>query len=104
MGVPVVTLAGKSHVCRVGVSLLSSVGLADLIAQTPDQYIEIGARLAGDLPQLAALRAGLRAKMSASPLMDAPSFARDAEAAYREVWEKWCDAEPGAIPQVMAPR
>jgi predicted O-linked N-acetylglucosamine transferase (SPINDLY family) len=104
MGVPVVTLAGKSHVCRVGVSLLSSVGLADLIAQTPEQYIEIAARLASDLPRLSEIRAGLRARMSASPLMDAPSFARDVEAAYRAVWKKWCADESGTNPPVTAPR
>jgi len=66
MGVPVVTLAGASHVSRVGVSLLTSVGYPELIAQTPDQYVEIAAQLAGDLPKLSEIRAGLRQRMSAS--------------------------------------
>jgi protein O-GlcNAc transferase len=76
MGVPVVTLAGKSGVSRAGVSLLSTVGLADLIANTPEQYVSIAADLAHDTPRLATLRAGLRDQMRNSPLMDERNFAR----------------------------
>jgi predicted O-linked N-acetylglucosamine transferase (SPINDLY family) len=95
MGVPVVTLAGSAHVSRVGVSLLSSVGLPELIAQKPDQYVRIATDLARDLPRLAQLRGALRERMRASGLMDAPGFARDIEAAYRQMWRNWCAAEPG---------
>jgi protein O-GlcNAc transferase len=48
--------------------------------------------LAGDLPCLAELRAALRPRMLASTLMDAPRFARNVEAAYRTLWERWCAA------------
>src|SRR5208282_4159051 len=75
MGVPVITLAGQSHVSRVGVSLLSNVGLPELIAQTPEQYVSIARELAADLPGLGRLRRELRAMMRASILMDAPRFA-----------------------------
>jgi protein O-GlcNAc transferase len=92
MGVPVITLAGQMHMSRVGVSLLSNVGLPELIAQTPQQYVEIAVKLAGDLPRLTELRATLRQRMQASPLMDAPRFARNVEAAYRDMWCKWCVA------------
>jgi protein O-GlcNAc transferase len=90
MGVPVVTLAGTTHVSRVGVSLLNNVGLPELIAQTPQEYVEIAVNLAKDLPRLAELRRILRSRMQASPLMDAPRFARDIEAAYRQIWRSWC--------------
>jgi protein O-GlcNAc transferase len=93
MGVPVVSLAGESHVSRVGVSLLSSVGLAELIARTPEEYVKIAVGLAGDLPRLAEMRRGLRSRMEASVLMDGPSFARDVEAAYRQMWRNWCSEE-----------
>ncbi len=53
MGVPVVTMAGQTHVSRVGVSLLSNVGLAELIAQSPEEYVSIAVELTGDLPRLA---------------------------------------------------
>lgn len=90
MGVPVVTLAGRTAVGRGGVSVLHDVGLPELIAETPQEYVQIATNLAGDLPRLAELRRTLRLQMQASPLMDAPRFARDIEAAYRQMWRKWC--------------
>ena len=90
MGVPTITLAGPNHASRPGVSLLTTVGLDDLIAQTPQEYVDKAVELAGDLPRLAEIRAGLRQVMLESPLMDAPSFARDMEAGYRDVWRAWC--------------
>jgi predicted O-linked N-acetylglucosamine transferase (SPINDLY family) len=95
MGVPVVTLAGTIHAARVGVSLLSNVGLAELVARTPEQYVELAVGLAGDLPRLAELRATLRARMQASPLMDEKGFAGDVEAAYGQMWRKWCASAAG---------
>ena len=91
MGVPVVTLAGTTHVSRVGVSLLTNVGLSKLIAESPEEYIRIAANLAKDVPRLKELRSSLRERMAASPLMDAPRFARNVEAAYRQMWRKWCE-------------
>jgi protein O-GlcNAc transferase len=92
MGVPVITLAGPTHVSRVGVSLLTNVGLPELIAQSPDEYISLATSLARDIPRLANLRRTMRDRMRASPLMDAPRFARDVEAAYRQMWQTWCMA------------
>lgn len=90
MGVPVVTLAGQTHASRVGVSLLSNVGLPELIASSPQEYVRIAVELASDVNRLAALRREMRARMAASPLMDAPQFAKDIEAAYRQMWQHWC--------------
>jgi predicted O-linked N-acetylglucosamine transferase (SPINDLY family) len=67
-----------------------NLGLPELIAPSPEQYVRIAAELANDLPRLANLRATLRDRMQASPLMDAPRFARNIEAAYREMWQRWC--------------
>ena len=64
--------------------------MPELIARTPEQYVQIAADLAGDLPRLAELRRTLRGRMQASPLMDAPRFARNVEAAYRQMWRYWC--------------
>jgi predicted O-linked N-acetylglucosamine transferase (SPINDLY family) len=90
MGVPVVSLAGKTAVSRAGLSILSNVGLPELVARTADDYVRIATSLAGDLPRLAALRAGLRRQMVNSPLMDGPCFARNVEAAFRDMWLRWC--------------
>ena len=90
MGVPVVTLAGKTHASRVGVSLLTNVGLPELIASDAAEYVAIAAAFAGDPSRLAALRTSLRARMAASPLMDGPRFARNVESAFRTIWGDWC--------------
>ena len=90
MGVPVITLVGQTVVGRAGLSQLTNLGLKELVAQTPEQYIQIATDLAGDLPRLAELRRTLRPRMQASPLMDAPRFARNIEAAYRQMWRNWC--------------
>ncbi len=76
MGVPVVTLAGSVHRARVGVSLLSAVGLKDLIARTQDEYATIASGLARDAARRAALRTGLRERLRASALMDKARLAR----------------------------
>jgi predicted O-linked N-acetylglucosamine transferase (SPINDLY family) len=90
MGVPVITLAGRSHMSRVGVSLLTNIGLPELIAETPEDFAAIAAKLGDDRLRLSALRAGMRERMLASPLMDADRFARNVESAYREMWRRWC--------------
>ncbi len=90
MGVPVITLVGKTVVGRAGVSQLTNLGLTELIANTPQEYVRLAAELAGDLPRLAELRRTLRPRMQSSPLMDAAGFARDIEAAYRQMWRTWC--------------
>lgn len=90
MGVPVITLAGQTVISRSGVSLLSTVGLSDFIAHTPEEYVGIAVKLAADIEGLRALRVGLRERMAASPLCDAAAFARDVEAAYRTMWRSWC--------------
>jgi predicted O-linked N-acetylglucosamine transferase (SPINDLY family) len=90
MGVPVVTLAGRAAVGRGGVSILTNVGLPELIAGTPEQYVAIALHWASDLPKLAALRAGLRQRMKASPLTDGRQFTADVEAAFGDIWETWC--------------
>ena len=93
MGVPVVTLAGSTHVSRVGVSLLNAVGLGELVASSVDDYVDVATRLAYDLPRLQAMRAGLRARVAASPLTDGAWFTRQFEAALRAMWQRWCDRQ-----------
>ncbi len=97
MGVPVVTFVGTTPVARAGLSLLTNLGLPELVAETPDQFVSIAAALAGDVPRLCELRATLRQRLQASPLMDAPRFARMVEAAYCEVWRRWCKKQAPAV-------
>jgi predicted O-linked N-acetylglucosamine transferase (SPINDLY family) len=90
MGVPVVTLAGRTAVGRGGLSILSNVDLPGLIARTPEEYVAIALDWAREPARLAALRDGLRQRMLASPLMDGKQYAADVEAAFGQMWRKWC--------------
>jgi len=93
MGVPVVTLAGRTAVGRAGVSILSNVGRTEWIARSREHYMQLAIDLAGDLPRLAQSRLTLRQQMRNSPLMDEKGYARGIEAAYRTMWRYWC-AQP----------
>lgn len=89
MGVPVITLAGQTHVSRVGVSLLTTVGLPELIACTPQEYVAKAVALASDLPTLSQLRTNLRQQVAASPLCDAVAHTQAIEAIYRQFWQQF---------------
>jgi predicted O-linked N-acetylglucosamine transferase (SPINDLY family) len=93
MGVPVLVRAGDRYVAHMGESILHNSGLPQWIATDEADYALRGARLAGDLDALAALRAGLRSRMLTSPLFDAPRFARNLEDAWRGMWATWCAAQ-----------
>jgi predicted O-linked N-acetylglucosamine transferase (SPINDLY family) len=92
MGVPFVTLSGSNFISRLGVTILHNGGLDELISDNEQEYIQIAAGLALDLPRLRRLRAGLRERVRASPLMDVTRFTRHLEQAYRAMWERWCDS------------
>lgn len=97
MGVPVVSRSGRSGASRSSTSLLANAGLAQLVAASAEGYVDIALGLAADLPALAALRATLRERLRASPLLDEEGFTHDLEAAYRDAWRRWCSrrAAPG---------
>jgi predicted O-linked N-acetylglucosamine transferase (SPINDLY family) len=90
MGVPVLSLVGDSAPSRGGASVLETVGLDEMLADTPEQYLGKACSLANDRERLASLRAGMRTRMSASPLMDAARFTGNLENAYRSMWRHWC--------------
>jgi len=69
--------------------MLTNLGLAELIADDQDAYVELAVRLASDLPRLSNLRAGLRERMRRSPNTDGAACARNLEAAYRRIWNSW---------------
>jgi predicted O-linked N-acetylglucosamine transferase (SPINDLY family) len=92
MGVPVVTLSGHTFVGRHSTSHLSNVGLTELVTATIEDYIAVASALAQDIERLSELRHGLRERMMASPLCDAKRYTRDLEAAYREMWKKYCES------------
>jgi len=88
MGVPLVTLAGDSLISRQGVGVLMNAGLPDWIAEDEEEYVAKAVLFASDLDKLAILRTGLRSQVLASPLFDAPRFARNIENALLEMWNQ----------------
>jgi len=89
MGVPTLTLAGDSLLARQGASLLGAAGLDEWVTSSKAEYVAKAIGLAGDQPKLAALRAGLRQQVLASPIFDAPRFARNFEDALWGMWESY---------------
>jgi predicted O-linked N-acetylglucosamine transferase (SPINDLY family) len=96
MGVPVVTLVGDRSVSRAGWSQLSNLRLTELAARTGDEFVRVAVELARDLPRLGELRSTLRRRMEQSVLMDAHRFARNIEAAYRQMWSAWHQGKSAA--------
>jgi predicted O-linked N-acetylglucosamine transferase (SPINDLY family) len=94
MGVPVVSLVGETAVSRAGLSILSNLRLAELTAMSWEEYPDKAAALATDRARLALLRSTLRQRMQSSPLMDGPRFARDVEAAFRQMWHNFVHCAP----------
>jgi protein O-GlcNAc transferase len=90
MGVPVVSFVGTTPAGRAGLGMLSTIGAPELVARSPEQFVQIGADLAGDTGRLMEYRRTLRERMRVSPLMDANRFAHNVEAFYRDAWKKWC--------------
>ena len=87
MGVPVVTLRGRSHGSRFGASLLENAGVAELIAESEMEYVKKAVQLATSPEILQQFHAGLREELLRSPLMDGRRYMQDIEAAYRKMWQ-----------------
>jgi predicted O-linked N-acetylglucosamine transferase (SPINDLY family) len=94
MGVPVITLPGASFASRHSLGYLSTVGLSELVAGSPAQYVALACDLANDRQRLAALRAGLRERMLASPLCDVRAFGDYLTAALMRIWQLSRDGQP----------
>ena len=90
MGVPVVTTPGHSHASRVSASILHAIGLDELVARDPADYVRVARELVRDRARINTLRHTLRTRMLDSPLCDAPAYARSFESAIRGLWRAWC--------------
>ncbi len=96
-GVPVVTLRDQGFASRVAASILATAGLAELVCESADQYVELACAMATDPARLAALRAQLQTRPPA--LFDSQRFARELEALYQRMWERAvAGLPPAALP------
>jgi protein O-GlcNAc transferase len=87
-GVPVVTRSGEAFAARMAGSLLHAIGMPELIAASPEEYVALAIRLGKDAQFLAATKAKLAANRSTYPLFDTGRFRRHIEAAYVAMWER----------------
>lgn len=95
MGVPLVVLGGPSLVERLASRVLSICGRKEWVTGSHEEYVRVAVALAADTRRLDALRSELRADMLASPLLDHRGVTRELEAAYRGMWQRWCQAQTG---------
>ena len=93
MGVPVITVPGKTFASRHSQSHLMTLGLPELVARDENHYVELAAELAQGTERLAGLRSGLRDMMAASPVCDKQKFADGFSTLMRDIWQDWCQAE-----------
>jgi len=90
MGIPTVTIAGSSYPSRMGLAVMTHLGLCEYVAGTPDDFVRTAAERASDTAALAELRGDLRQRIAKSALTEAHGFCDDLETAYRTLWHRWC--------------
>jgi predicted O-linked N-acetylglucosamine transferase (SPINDLY family) len=97
MGVPVLSLIGNTMAGRACVCYTRNLDLSEWAVNDVGSYVDAATRFSRDLGALSRLRAELRVRVEQSPLNDFPRFARNMEAAYQGMWQRWCSGvSPGA--------
>lgn len=91
MGVPVISMRGRTHGARFGASILINAGLRELVVENDINYVRRAVQLAESPKLIEAYHAGLRTNMKRSPLMDAKSYMRALGDAYMKVWKDFCE-------------
>jgi protein O-GlcNAc transferase len=94
MGVPVLTLAGKTMSSRVGAIVNANVGLPAFTTDSAEEFVAQAVHWSQRLPELAELRASLRSRTIAAPMCQPLTVARWFEAALRTMWQRWCEGKP----------
>jgi predicted O-linked N-acetylglucosamine transferase (SPINDLY family) len=88
-GLPVLTCPGEAFASRIGASLLKAVGLPELIAGTQESYEELAVELASNPKMLAGIKAKLAGNLRSAPLFDTARSARNLEAAYADMYDRY---------------
>ena len=86
-GVPVVSYWGDRWVSRTSATLLHSAGLADMVAENPQDYVRLAVRLGSNSERQKTMRRNMRDNLMQSDACDTVAFARSMEKLYREIWE-----------------
>ena len=102
MGVPTLTLAGTTPASRLCAANLGHLELDEFIASDAADFIARGVHWAGRLPDLAALRSGLRTRWTTSPARDSRRVAVGIERALRHMWRQWCAGLPAETFEIIS--
>jgi predicted O-linked N-acetylglucosamine transferase (SPINDLY family) len=94
MGVPTLSLSGKTAAGRSGAAILGNVGLETFVADDAAEFVHKGVSWAGRLHELSAIRAGLRERMANSAAGQPQLIAASVERALRIMWQRWCAGMP----------
>ncbi len=89
MGVPVVTVAGKSYIARMSASLLTSVGLSELITPSFVTYEQLAIKLATDHQRLKEIKNKLKKNLKTTTLFNTEQFVTNLEEAYIKIWNHY---------------
>jgi protein O-GlcNAc transferase len=95
MGVPVVTKKGSTFMGRQASTYLEKVGLADLVAESMEDYVDLAVALAGAPDRLVAIRRGLRPLVSKT-MLDYDTHADELQAALADMWRRHLAGETPA--------
>ncbi|MDI4235728.1 tetratricopeptide repeat protein [Bradyrhizobium sp. Arg237L] len=93
MGVPTVTFVGDTFAGRHSAAHLTAAGLGSFCTTSIDDYVAMAVDWTRRRDELADLRSGLRARVAASPLCDAPRFADNLSRELMRLWTEWCEAK-----------
>ncbi len=91
MGVPVVSLRGRSHGARFGASILQNAGLEELVADNQMEYVKKIVQIASNKNLIQRYRSALREHLLKSRLMDGKAYMKELEEKYREIWRRFCE-------------
>lgn len=96
-GLPLITRAGEGYAARMAASLLSAIGLPDLVTETDEAYERLALALATDAAKLGAVRRRLADNRSTTPLFDSVAFTRNLEQGYARAYRRWLEAKPPGV-------
>ena len=89
VGLPVLTLLGKSFAGRVAASLLTAIGMPELITHTPEEYEAVAIDLAKNPEKLKALKEKLETNRLTTPLFNTQLITKQIESAYQQMYERY---------------
>ena len=93
MGVPVISMRGRTHGARYGASILTNAGVAELLVENDLNYVHRAVKI-GQSPELiGAYHSGLRANIRKSPLMNSRQYMQEIETGYEKIWREFYSSQ-----------